>query len=190
MTRRFLNLTLLVCAAVPLNAIAAQRAVILDPAKSSVSFTLDTTFHLVHGTMALTGGTIRFDTETGEATGEITVDACAAETGNKGRDETMHADVLETAKYPTIVFKPKRVEGVLADPGRSELRIVGTMSLHGADHPMTLTAMVECGQGNVRGELRIPVPYVEWGLKDPSFLVARAAKTVDILVKAEGRWDR
>ena len=100
----------------------------LDPAASAVTFTLDTTFHEVHGTMVLTAGTIRFDTETGEASGEITVDATRTATGNEDRDETMHAEVLETARYPTIVFRARRVEGVVADPGRSELRIVGVMS--------------------------------------------------------------
>ena len=36
---------------------------------------------------------------------------------------------------------------------------------------------------------KFPIPYVEWGMHDPSFLVARAAKTVDILVRAEGKWE-
>lgn len=181
--------TLLVCAAIQHAAIAAERVVILDPAATKVTFTLDTTFHLVHGTMALTGGTIRFDPETGLASGEITVDARVAETGNTDRDKTMHEDVLETARYPNIVFKPQRVEGKLADPGRSDLSITGILTLHGDQHPMTLKTAVECGLGHVKGEIRFSVPYVAWGLKDPSFLVARAAKTVEILVQAEGRWD-
>ena len=39
------------------------------------------------------------------------------------------------------------------------------------------------------GSSKFPIPYVEWGMSDPSFFVARAAKTVDILVRAEGRWE-
>ena len=188
MTHSLLRLTLLVCTCVA--ATAAERVVILDPAASRISFTLDTTFHEVHGTMALSAGTIRFDTETGEASGEITVDARTAQSGNKGRDETMHADVLESARYPTIVFRPRRVEGAIPTAGTSEVRIIGVMSLHGMDHPMTLVATIESGEGGVRGEIRFPVPYVEWGLKDPSFFVARTAKTVDVLIHAEGRWER
>lgn len=189
MKRTLVEVTLLLCASVALPALATERVVHLDPAASAVTFTLDTTFHEVHGTMVLTAGTIRFDTETGEASGEITVDATRTETGNQGRDKTMLAEVLETGRYPMIVFKARRVEGVLADPGRSELRIVGVMSLHGADHPMTLAGIVESGAGRVHGELKFPIPYVEWGLRDPSLLVARAAKTVDLLVRAEGRWE-
>lgn len=189
MARTLLRLALFLAAAIPLPALAAERVVVLDPAASAVSFSLDTTFHEVHGTMVLTAGTIRFDTETGEASGEITVDATRTETGNEGRDEKMLAEVLETGRYPSIVFRARRVEGVLADPGRSELRIAGVMSVHGADHPMTLTATVESDAGRVHGELKFPIPYVEWGMSDPSLFVARAAKTVDILVRAEGRWE-
>ena len=189
MKRPCLTPMLVVCLAVASSTFAAQRVVVLDPSASSVSFTLDTTFHVVHGTMVLSGGTIRFDPKTGEASGTITVDARRAETGNTGRDKNMHTEVLESSLYPTIVFALQRVEGTLADSGRSELRLVGVMTLHGADHPMTLTASVETAKERVRGEMRFPVPYVEWGLKDPSLLVVRAAKTVDLVVRVEGRLD-
>ena len=181
-------LALLAGAVPPSVAAAAERAVVLDAAGSTVTFTLDTTFHEVHGTMALVGGAIRFDPATGAATGTITVDARRAETGNDKRDKTMHADVLESERYPTIVFRAERVEGTLVDPGHSDLRLVGVMTLHGADHPMTLAASIDSADGKVRGELKFPIPYVEWGMHDPSFFVARAAKTVDVTVRIEGRW--
>lgn len=63
------------------------------------------TFHEVRGTMALEGGTVRFDTSTGIAGGTITADARRAETGNDKRDKTMHADVLESEHYPTLAFR-------------------------------------------------------------------------------------
>ncbi len=169
-------------------AAAAERTVVLDPAASQLTFTLGTTFHEVHGTMTLSSGTVRFDPQTGKASGEITVDARGAQTGNGKRDKTMHADVLETERFPTMAFRVDRVEGKLVDPGRSELRLVGVMTLHGADHPMTLPAKIESVAGRVRGELEFPIPYVEWGMHDPSFFVARAEKTVEVKVHAEGRW--
>ena len=167
---------------------AGERAITLDPAASRITFTLDTTFHEVHGTMALSDGMIRFDPGAGTASGAITVDARRTETGNEKRDRTMHAEVLESERFPTIRFRVERVEGTLAVPGRSELRLVGVMTLHGADHPMTLPAVVESQGDRVRGEMRFPIPYVAWGLHDPSFFVVRAEKTVDVTVLAEGRW--
>jgi len=139
--------------------------------------------------MALAGGAIRFDSETGSASGEVTVDARAAETGNRERDETMHAEVLETARFPTIRFRVERVEGRLAESGPSTLRMGGVLSLHGTDHPMTIPVTVETTGDEVRGKFSLSIPYVEWGLHDPSFFVARAAKTVDARVVAVGRLD-
>jgi polyisoprenoid-binding protein YceI len=168
---------------------AAERTVILDAMACQVTFTLDTTFHEVHGTMALTAGQIRFDPSTGAASGEIVVDARQARTGSIQRDKKMHDEVLETGRFPRIVFRPERIEGAIAGAGQSSIRIVGMLTLHGADHPMTLEATVEDGGDRVRGDLEMRVPYVEWGIKDPSFLVMRAAKTVTVKVRAEGLWN-
>jgi polyisoprenoid-binding protein YceI len=185
---RLAVLILLPALAASSGAAAAEREVVVGPAAKAVSFTLDSTFHMVHGTMTVTGGTIRFDPDTGAARGTITVDARSAETGNGKRDRTMHAEVLESERHPTIGFRVDRVEGRLVDPGHSKLRLVGVLTLHGADHPMTLAASVDSAGGTVRGELRFTIPYVEWGMKDPSFLFVRAAKTVDVTARIEGRW--
>lgn len=181
-------LPLAILLAVPVLAGAAERAVSFDAAASTVTFTLDTTFHEVHGTMAMTGGTIRFDPGTGAASGEISVDARRAETGNGSRDKKMHGEILETEKFPSIVFRVEKVEGALVEPGSSDLRLVGVLSLHGADHPMILPAKVEISNGQVTGDVEFTVPYVEWGLEDPSFFIARAAKTVDVRIHAVGHW--
>jgi polyisoprenoid-binding protein YceI len=175
-------------AVLPAAASAAERTLVLDPANSRVSFTLDTTFHRVHGTLALAGGTIRYDPGTGAASGEIVVDATRAETGNRRRDRTMHGEVLESDRFPTIVFRPERVEGAVAPGIRGTVRIAGILTLHGGEHPMTLLATVEDAGGRVAGELEMRIPYVDWGMKDPSFFVTRAARTVDVRVRAEGRW--
>ncbi len=67
--------------------------------------------HTVHGTFALKSGTVHFDPETGKASGEIVVYAPSGESGNNSRDKRMHKEILETAKYPDVVFRPTQVEG-------------------------------------------------------------------------------
>jgi len=184
------SLAALAILSLPAVASAADRTVTLDPAACQVMFTLDTTFHEVHGTMALAAGWIRFDPATGAAAGEIAVDARQALTGNHQRDKKMHDEVLETGRYPRIVFRPDRIEGPIAAAGRSVIRIVGMLTLHGADHPMIFEATVEEDGDRVRGELEMQIPYVEWGMKDPSLFVMRAAKTVTVKVRVEGSWNR
>ncbi len=175
----------LVAGAAP--AFAADKLLTLDPSGCTLTFLLDTTFHEVHGTMKVTGGTIRFDPATGAASGEIAVDAVSAETGNGRRDKTMHGDILESGRFPKIVFKVERVEGPLPGSTPGDLKLHGVMTMHGADHPVTMPASVRIEAGVARAEAHLTVPYVEWGLADPSFLFVRAAKTVEVSIVARGR---
>ena len=168
-------------------AVAADKVLTLDPAACALTFLLDTTFHEVHGTMKVKGGSIRFDPSTGAASGEITVDATSAETGNGRRDKTMHGDILESAKFPAIVFKVERVEGALPGATPGDLKLHGVMSMHGGVHPVVMPASVRIEAGTVHAEAHLSVPYVEWGLKDPSFLFIRAEKTVEVTITAQGR---
>lgn len=176
------------CLAAAPATLAQVRDLTLDPAASQVTFTLGTTFHEVHGTLVLERGAIRFDPATGEASGEITVDARRAETGNDKRDAKMHGEVLESQRFPQIVFRPQRVEGKLAEAGHSDLRLVGVMALHGTDHPMTILIGVDAEGERVRSLATFQIPYVEWGMEDPSIFIARADKVVEVTVRAEGHF--
>src|SRR5262249_6342254 len=113
---------------------AQQMTLDLDPAKTQVKFTLDAFLHKVHGTMKLTQGRIEIDTAPGEASGRMVVDARSAETGNDDRDSRMHKEILESQKYPEIVFSPKHVEGAVSPQGKSHVQLRGIISIHGREH--------------------------------------------------------
>lgn len=171
-----------------LSAVAARaETLVLDPAASRVSFTLPASGHTVEGKLALKSGRITFDPATGDASGEIAVDLASAQTGNKQRDHKMHEEVLETAAHPLAVFRAEKVRGAIAPSGPSQVTLDGTLSFHGADHKLSLPAKVDVQNGHVKAEARFPVPYVEWGLKDPSVMFLRVDKVVTVLVDAEGR---
>jgi polyisoprenoid-binding protein YceI len=168
------------------SARAEQRALVLDPAASRISFTLDATGHTVEGKMALQSGRIAFDPATGAASGEIVIDLKSAETGSDGRDKDMHEKVLETGKYPTAVFRAKKIRGTVASSGSSQVTIDGTLSFHGSDHKMSLPAKAEVENGRVNADAQLQIPYVQWGLHDPSKFVLRVGKVVDVKVHAVG----
>ena len=175
-------LALLAC----LPAGAAERLLRLDPQATQLGFTLKATGHTVQGKLQLQKGEIRFDDETGLASGEITVDARLAETGNKRRDKKMHEKVLESEQYPLFRFEPSAIVGRVADEGLSEIELRGTMSIHGGQHPITLRADVHVANGRLTATAGFSTPYVEWGLHDPSMFLLRVAKLVEVTLATEG----
>ena len=168
-------------------AYAQETTLTLDPGKTAVSFTLEATWHTVHGTFRLKRGVVRFDPATGAASGIVVVDATSGETGNRRRDRNMHKDVLQSERYPEITFTPTRVTGSFVAPGQSSLSIEGVMRLCGSDHSITLPFDVQTGAGDLRATTRLTVPYVAWGLKDPSTFLLHVADKVELSVAAEGR---
>jgi polyisoprenoid-binding protein YceI len=166
---------------------ADERVLTLDPETTTISFHLGATGHDVDGLFQLVAGELRFDPEAGTAGGEIRIDATKAETGNKKRDKTMHEKVLESPRYPLFLFHAERIEGQLAASGTSDLELHGTVTIHGADHPLTLPAKVTIDGDHVSATTTFPVPFVEWGMKDPSWFMLKVAKEVEVTVKAEGR---
>jgi polyisoprenoid-binding protein YceI len=177
----------LVLAALP--AAAAERTLRLDPAKSEIAFTLGATLHTVEGTARLRSGEIRFDPESGEASGRIVVATASADTGNQGRDRDMHAKVLESARYPEIAFTPEAISGTFDPGGASHLTLRGRLEIHGASHPLSLDVAVEAEGARLTARTAFAVPYVEWGMKDPSKFVLRVEKHVDVTVMAVGELD-
>jgi polyisoprenoid-binding protein YceI len=129
---------------------------------------------------------IRFDTERGVAVGEIFVDATRTETGNEKRDKKLHGKVLESEKYPLFVFRAARFEGTLPEEGEGTLRLIGLLVLQEVEHPMTLDVTARTHEGHVEATTTFEVPYVDWGLEDPSFFVLRVAKVVDVSLSVRG----
>ena len=154
----------------------------IDPAQTKVEFTLGGLLHTVHGTFRLKRGEMRFDAASGRAGGEFVVDATSAGSGSEARDKHMHKDVLESDRYPEIVFRPDRVVGKVAAQGASQVRLHGMFSIHGAGHEIEMPAEVEAGDGQYRATLKFAVPFVQWGMKDPSTLFLRVDKHVDITI--------
>jgi polyisoprenoid-binding protein YceI len=166
---------------------SAQEMVFqLDPAQSRVEFTLGDILHTVHGTFKLKSGTIRFNPATGEASGALVVDAASGNSGNKSRDRRMHQQILEDQKYPEIVFTPQHATGKLASQGTSQMELQGLMSLHGQQHPMTVTMPVQVNRDQASVDVHFIVPYVKWGLKNPSTFILRVSDKVNIDVHAVG----
>lgn len=157
-----------------------------SPAQSKISFTLKSTAHTVHGEFDLARGAVRIDPATGAASGEIVVDARSGRSGNDSRDANMREKVLETDKFSQIVFRPDRVSNFDASRGTFEATVHGTFSIHGMDHELSAPVQIAFSGGGWTATVKFSVPYVEWGMHDPSNFLLHAAKEVDVEIQFAG----
>jgi len=165
----------------------AQTALEFNPAETKVEFTLGDVLHTVHGTFALKRGNLRFDPATGVVSGELVVDATTGASGSGARDKRMHANVLESTRFPEIVFRPDRVEGTVAPQGPSKVQMHGMFGIHGAEHEIVMPLEVNAKDGVYTATATFAVPYVKWGMKDPSNLILKVKDHVDIVIRTVAR---
>jgi len=165
------------------TALSAEDTVLeLDPAQTQVEFTLSDVLHTVHGAFKLKRGTVRYDFATGRASGEMVIDAQSGDSGSEARDKRMHKNILESDRYPDIVFIPDHVEGVL-----SKASVHGAFRIHGKDHEVTLLVEAVPTGSEMDIKTYLVVPYVQWGMKNPSTLLLRVGNKVNIDIHARAR---
>jgi polyisoprenoid-binding protein YceI len=157
-----------------------------DPAKSTIGFTLGDILHTIHGSFQLKSGDVEYKVATKSVAGNIIVDATSGQSGNHSRDRKMHKEVLESDRYPAISFRPDRVEGNVATLGTSNIQVHGMFSIHGTDHELILPVKVEVFPDHWTADTHFTVPYVKWGIKNPSTFVLRVSESVEIDVHASG----
>jgi polyisoprenoid-binding protein YceI len=155
----------------------------LDPAKTDIQFTLHDALHTVHGTFKLKQGSIAFDPDSGRASGEIVIDVTSGASGSDARDSRMHKEILESQRYPEATFIPDHVDGKLAQQGQSQIDVHGAMKLHGLDHELTLHFQVKQAGDRYTASTHFVIPYVQWGMKNPSNFLLKVDKTVDLDIK-------
>lgn len=165
---------------------ASELHIDLDPQLTVISFRLQATLHSVHGSAALAAGSLSLNTENGAMYGAVKIDATTAETGNKKRDKKMHGKVLLTADHPEIVLRARRLEGELAPQGASDVTLHGEIEILGQSHEIGIPSHIEIDDEHFTASFEFEVPYVDWGLEDPSTFVLRVAKVVQVNVEAVG----
>ena len=158
----------------------------LDPERTEITFELGATLHTVHGTARLNEGIIFFDSDVGSASGGIVAATGSANTDHEGRDKDMHKKVLESAIHPEIVFRPRAIRGVVATSGESRVELDGVFSIHGAEHPLTVEALVAIVGEELEATVEFEVPYVAWGMKNPSKMLLKVAKEVQVKIHGFG----
>jgi polyisoprenoid-binding protein YceI len=178
---------MLMSALLTLAAVSQESIVRFDPAQTKVTFTLDDVLHTVRGTFKLKQGELRFDRQTGAASGALVIDATSGDSDSKARDKKMNKDILQSDRFSEITFIPQKVVGPVPTSGAGQVQVAGIFRIHGADHPLTLTVALQTMGTSIDAKTTFDVPYVEWGIKDPSTFILRVGKSVKIDLAAVGQ---
>jgi polyisoprenoid-binding protein YceI len=161
-------------------ALAQHQTFVANPDASEVKMTLQTTHEVVNGSFHLQSGSIEFDRSSPKMSGSVVVLAGSGKTGNSSRDKKMNKDVLQVEQHATVSFEPKTYAGTIAPSGYSTIQVTGIFTLLGTPHEITIPILVDLEGTTVTVKAHLVVPYIQWGLKDPSFLFWKADKDVAI----------
>src|SRR5882757_3587638 len=168
-------------------ALAQHQTFVVNPDASEVKITLKTTRELVNGTFHVQSGLIEFDRSTPRMSGSVVVLAGSGKTGNGSRDKKMNKDILEVEQHATVSFEPKSYAGTIAPSGDSTIQVTGIFTLLATPHEITIPMLVRLEDTTATAKAHFAVPYMQWGLKDPSFLFWKAAHDVAIDLLLTGR---
>ena len=165
-----------------------EIALSVEPSRSQVHWSVESTLHAVHGTFAVKSGAFQLDPSTGKSSGEIIVSAESGESGNSSRDEKMHNDVLEVGTYPDVIFRPTQLDGKFSTSGGSDITVHGAFVLHGGSHDIAVPVHAEFYGSSWKGSGKFEVPYIQWGLKNPSNFLLKVQPLVEVDLDLAGTW--
>ncbi len=171
-------------------ALAQHQTFVVNPDASEVKMTLNTTHELVIGTFHIQTGSIEFDRSSPKMSGSIIVLAGSGKTGNDSRDRKMYKDILEVERYATVSFEPKTFTGTIAASGDSTIQVTGIFTLLGTPHEITIPIVVHLENTSATAKAHFVVPYIQWGLKSPNFLIWKADNSVAIDLSLTGQFSK
>jgi polyisoprenoid-binding protein YceI len=161
-------------------ALAQHQTFAVNPDESEIKITLNTTHEVVNGTFHIQSGSIEFDRSNLKMSGSVIVLAGSGKTGNESRDKKMNKDILKVDRYTTVAFAPKTYTGTIALSGDSTIQVSGVFTLLGNPHDLTIPMHIHMDRSKATAKAQFVVPYVQWGLKNPSFMFWKAENEVAI----------
>jgi hypothetical protein len=161
----------------------------LTAEKTQLTFELGAVFHTVHGKGLIDDAVLTYSADTGELIGSIGLAAAGVTTENQRRDHKMHQQVLKSAEHPRIALILRRADGDLNTTTGGALQIEADLELLGEPHPLSFPVeitILDPESGSFRASGAFSVPYVAWGLEDPSSVFLRVDQEVQVTFSTGG----
>lgn len=162
----------------------------VDPAGAEAGFDVRATGHTVHGKTTGVSGEVHVIDEPrgGKAlSGRIEIAAASLDTANGRRDQTMRTKCLAVDRFPSIVFVPERFVPAAAPPAAGPVpgTLSGMLTIRDITKPVVMTASLEPKGTHIVVAGTFDVPWLEFGIPDPSFFIVTLDKVAHAHFKAE-----
>jgi polyisoprenoid-binding protein YceI len=107
------------------------------------------------------------------ARSKLTVDLRTIKSDQQMRDGYIQSRTLETEKFPTIEFVPRRAVGLPVPlpagmQAQAGFQLIGDMTLHGVTHEVTWNVVATFGNDQVAGRATTTVLFPTFNLTKPS----------------------
>ena len=171
-------------------------------ARTTVTFESETSVEVIHGVTHRMNGSVAFDFDKGEGSGELKVPVKSLETGMAARDGHLQGeDWLDAEKFPDIVFKVKSLKRTKAEeakggPAKETWAYEGDLTIHGVTKALKGEATVQrvpedlgknLGPGSwVKVKAAFQVALKEFAIEVPEVEAAKIAPTWDLKVDIFG----
>lgn len=139
----------------------------IDPARSTITYSMDHpahkwsgTSHRVSGTLVVEGGRV----VRGQASAPVT----SFDSGNRSRDSNMASDT-EAYIYPNVTFQAASVSA----PSNGRATVRGTLTFHGVARTVSVPVQVSVSDQQVRLQGEFDVTLTEFGIERPSLMMVR-----------------
>lgn len=101
---------------------------------------------------------------------KLAVDLNTLKSDQSMRDNYLRGRTLETEKFPTAVFVPRRVQGLalpLATSGKTAFQFIGDLTVHGVTKELTWNVTGTFAPDRVTGQASTTFPFSTFGLQIP-----------------------
>jgi polyisoprenoid-binding protein YceI len=105
------------------------------------------------------------------ALSKLTVDLTTLKSDQSMRDNYLRGRTLETEKFPTAEFIPRRVQGLalpIPASGKASFQLIGDMTVHGVTSELTWAVTATLAPDRVTGQANTNFPFSTFGLPIPT----------------------
>jgi polyisoprenoid-binding protein YceI len=156
-----------------------------DQDRSSVHFSVSSTFHRIEGQAREFKGEVLFHSLTDPASGRLTVeiDASQLDANQRGINRKMREDCLEVDRFPLIRFESLEIRHKPQNYVFGRIvqgEAVGVLELHGLRRRIGFPIEYGYTEDNFNARGRVTIKMSEFEIPDPAFLFLRIGDEVQI----------